>query len=126
MVRIFEAVAAGVPVRRLVADLTVQGVPTPSQLLFERGQWPTEKRDEQGQITTKGREVSAAWDRQVVLHMVRHPAYVGAHVAYRRQHTNTKERPAATGVTRKVHHVHLRDANDPAAWRCQRPRVPRW
>jgi DNA invertase Pin-like site-specific DNA recombinase len=40
VVRIFEAIAAGVPIRQLARELEQEGVPTPSQTLAARGMLP--------------------------------------------------------------------------------------
>src|SRR5260221_8381967 len=71
VVRIYEAVAAGVPIKRLALQLEAEGVPTPGQILAERGQLPT------------GRTCTAIWHRGTIHRILRHPAYGGQHGAYR-------------------------------------------
>src|SRR5260221_5169158 len=82
VVRIYEAVAAGVPIREIARQLEAEGVPTPGQLLAERGQWPDEQRDDDGNITRPARTYSRIWRRSTILRMLHHPAYVGEHCAY--------------------------------------------
>jgi DNA invertase Pin-like site-specific DNA recombinase len=101
VVRIFEAVAAGVPVLRLCRELEAEGVLTPFQVLEARGQLP------------KGRTASPIWRRSTIRRMLHTPAYWGEHSAYRFSHTAVKIRPADTGVTRKVWQVNERDVDDP-------------
>jgi DNA invertase Pin-like site-specific DNA recombinase len=101
VVRIFEAVANGVPIRQIVRELEQDGVPTPFQVLERRGQLP------------KNRTASAEWHRATIQRMLRHPAYWGLHSANRYQHTATKVRPADTGITRKVRRTRERDVDDP-------------
>jgi DNA invertase Pin-like site-specific DNA recombinase len=101
VVRIFEAVAAGVPIGQLARELEREGVPTPSQTLAARGMLPA------------GRPVSPIWYRRQITRMVHHPAYWGEHSAYRWKSSAEKVRPADTGVTRKIWRVNERDADDP-------------
>jgi site-specific DNA recombinase len=100
--RIFAAVADGVPIRRLCRQLEEEGIPTPGQVLAARGQLPA------------GRTVSCIWRRATIQRMLHHPAYWGAHSAYRWQHITEKVRPAETGITRKVRSVRERAEDDPA------------
>ncbi len=97
VVRIYEAVAAGVPIGRLAMQLEAEGIPTPGQLLAERGQWPT------------GRTHTAVWHPGTILRMLHHPAYWGEHCAYRTASTTEKVRPPETGVTVKVRRRAWRD-----------------
>src|SRR5260221_3369088 len=101
VVRIYEEVAAGVPLRRIVARLAADGVPTPGQLLASRGQWP------------EGRAYNTVWGRQQLLRILHHPACVGQHSAYRWQSQKLKTR-GKDGITRKVVRVTERavDASD--------------
>src|SRR5258707_8202872 len=101
VVRIFEAVADGVPIRQIMRELERDGVPTPFQVLHARGQLPAK------------RTVSYAWHRATIQRMLHHPAYWGEHSAYRFEHTTTKVRPADTGITRKVRRARERDTDDP-------------
>jgi site-specific DNA recombinase len=99
--RIFAAVADGVPIRRLCRQLEAEGIPTPGQVLAARGQLPT------------GRTAGCIWRRATIHRMLHHPAYHGAHGAYRWQYTVEKVRPAETGITRKVRHTRERGEDDP-------------
>jgi DNA invertase Pin-like site-specific DNA recombinase len=101
VVRIFESVAAGVPLRRLMRDLEDEGMPTPFQVLDARGQLPKE------------RSASPIWRHGQLIRMLHHPAYWGAHSAYRTQTTTVKVRPPETGVTIKVKVQRERDTDDP-------------
>ena len=101
VVRIFEAVASGVPIRQIARELEQDGVPTPFQILDARGQLP------------EGRTASSYWRRGQLLRMIRHPAYWGAHSAYRTETTKVKVRPADTGITRKIERRRERDVDDP-------------
>lgn len=100
--RIFAAVADGVPIRTLAKHLEAEGIPTPGQILAERGQLP------------HGWSQSAYWRHGSILRILHHPAYVGQHSAYRWQMHTVKERPAATGITRKVRKMRERALDDPA------------
>jgi DNA invertase Pin-like site-specific DNA recombinase len=102
VVRIFTAVADGVPIRRLARELEQEGVPTPFQVLESRGMLPAK------------RIARPVWNHATILRMLWHPAYWGAHSAYRLQRTTTKVRPAETGITRKVRHISERALDDPA------------
>src|SRR5258707_9883459 len=53
--RVFEAVAAGVPIGRLAMQLEAEGIPTPGMILAKRGQLPA------------GRTYSAIWRRGTIL-----------------------------------------------------------
>jgi site-specific DNA recombinase len=78
--RIFQAVADGVPIRRLCRQLEAEGIPTPGQVLAMRGQ------------LSKGRSFSTIWRRATIQRICHHPAYWGAHVAYRWHHSTEKIR----------------------------------
>jgi hypothetical protein len=101
VVRIFTAIADGVPVLRLARELEAEGAPTPFQVLEARGQLPA------------GRTASPIWRRSQIRRIIHHPAYWGEHSAYRFQHTAIKIRPAETGITRKVWRVSERDVDNP-------------
>ena len=102
VVFIFESVADGMPIRQLSRELEERGIPTPFQVLESRGMLPA------------GRAATPSWRRSTIWRMLWHPAYWGAHSAYRLQRTAVKVRPPETGITRKVRHVSERDADDPA------------
>ncbi len=102
VVRIYEAVAAGVPIKRLALQLEAEGVPTPGQILAEHGQLP------------EGRTAHSVWSRSTLHRILDHPAYWGEHCAYRLASTTEKVRPPETGVTVKVRRQHERDEDDPA------------
>ncbi|HEV2461948.1 MAG TPA: recombinase family protein [Ktedonobacterales bacterium] len=101
VVLIFERIAAGVPIRRLCRQLEAEGIPTPAQVLERRGQLPV------------GRMAYGVWYLGTIQRIVHHPAYWGAHAAYRWEHSTGKVRPAATGITRKVHTMRVRAESDP-------------
>src|SRR5258708_7168711 len=67
VVRIYEAVAAGVPIKRLALQPAAEGVPTPGQILAERGMLPAT------------RTYSRIWRHSTIVRMLHHPAYWGAH-----------------------------------------------
>ncbi len=100
--RIYQAVADGVPIRTLARQLEADGIPTPGQVLAARGQLPSNWRS------------SGYWHPGSLLRILHHPAYWGAHTVYRWQMTATKERPADTGITRKVRKRSERASDDPA------------
>ncbi|HEV8191240.1 MAG TPA: recombinase family protein [Ktedonobacterales bacterium] len=100
VVRIFERVADGIPIRQIARELETEGVPTPFQVLAARGMLPN------------GRTASPAWGRGQMFRMLHNPAYWGEHSAYRFAHTSVKIRPADTGMTRKVWRVNERDVDD--------------
>ena len=101
VVFIFESVADGVPIRRLVRELEQRGIPTPFQVLAQRGQLPA------------GRRVNVIWHRRTIQRILHHPAYWGQHSAYRWANTATKVRPAETGITIKVRQMRERAVDDP-------------
>ncbi len=101
VVFIFERVADGVPIRALVSELEQRGIPTPFQLLAQRGQLPA------------GRRVNVIWHRRTIQRILHHPAYWGQHAAYRWASTATKVRPAETGITIKVRQMRERAVDDP-------------
>jgi site-specific DNA recombinase len=101
VVLIFERVADGVPIRTLAKQLEAEGIPTPGQVLAERGQ------------LSQGRPYSAVWRHGTILRILHHPAYIGQHSAYRYQMRAIKERPAETGITRKVRKMRERATDDP-------------
>ena len=101
VVRIFEAVADSVPIRRLVSQFDAEGVPTPGQVLVARGQFPA------------GRSATGLyWQPSVIRRILHHPAYWGRHGAYRYQKSTITERPANTGITRKVRRMTERAEDD--------------
>ncbi len=102
VVFIFTSVADGLPIRRLVCELEQRGIPTPFQVLAERGQLPA------------GRRVNSIWHRRTIQRILQHPAYWGQHSAYRWQNTSVKVRPADTGITTKVRKMRERAEDDPA------------
>jgi DNA invertase Pin-like site-specific DNA recombinase len=102
VMRIYEAVAAGVPLRRLALQLEAEGVQTPSQMLAKRGQLP------------ERRALHRIWRHGTILRILHHPAYIGEHCAYRTVSTTQKVRPPETGVTVKVRRRTERDVDDPA------------
>jgi DNA invertase Pin-like site-specific DNA recombinase len=102
VIRIFTRAAEGVPTRKIARELELDGIPTPGQVLAERGQLPA------------GRTYSAEWQVATIRRMLWHPAYWGEHSAYRRQRQTIKVRPPETGITRKVRQVTVRDEDDPA------------
>src|SRR5258707_3378827 len=102
VVRIYEAVAAGVPIKRLALQLAAEGVPTPGQILAERGMLPAR------------RTYSRIWRHSTIVRMLHHPAYWGAHSAYRRANTTEKVGPPETGITIKVRRRIERALDDPA------------
>lgn len=99
---IFERVADGVPIRTLAKQLEAEGIPTPGLVLAARGQLP------------KGKTASAVWRPGTILRMLHNPAYWGQHSAYRWQVRPIKQRPAETGITRKVRKMSERAVDDPA------------
>ncbi|HEV2460599.1 MAG TPA: recombinase family protein [Ktedonobacterales bacterium] len=101
VVRIFTQAATGVPLRKIARDLELGGIPTPGQVLAERGQLPA------------NRTYSAAWRVGTIRRILWHPAYIGEHAAYRRQRHVAKVRPPETGVTVKVRQVIERAEDDP-------------
>jgi DNA invertase Pin-like site-specific DNA recombinase len=101
VVRVYTQAADGVPLRKIARLLELDGIPTPGQVLAERGQLP------------KGRTYSTAWRLGTLRRVLWHPAYVGQHIAYRTQHTVVKVRPP-DGVTRKVRQTSERADDDPA------------
>jgi site-specific DNA recombinase len=101
VVRIFERAADGVSIRQIARELEREGIPTPYQVLAERGMLPA------------GRTASPIWWRAAILRILKHPAYWGEHSAYRWQNSAVKVRPADTGITRKVRQQHERDVDDP-------------
>jgi DNA invertase Pin-like site-specific DNA recombinase len=105
VVFIFESVADGVPIRALCRELEARGIPTPGQVLVERGQLP------------KGKTASGVWRHGSVLRILHHPAYWGQHRIYRWRTTAEKIRPVTTGVTKKVRKMRERDADDLASVR---------
>ena len=100
--RIFAAVADGVPIRRLARTLEAEGIPTPAQVLTAREQLP------------QGWPSSSIWRVGTLQRIAHHPAYWGQHSVYRWQSSAIKERPAETGITRKVRRTHERATDDPA------------
>ena len=89
----------GATIRRVSQVLEQEGVPTPFQVLAERGQLP------------KGRTASPIWYRGAIRRILVHPAYWGEHTAYRWREQNEKIRPASTGITRKVKRTSERPAS---------------
>jgi Recombinase/Resolvase, N terminal domain len=102
VVLIFERVAAGVPLRCLCKQLEAEGIPTPSQIVEQRGQMPP------------GRRVTAVWHKPTIQRILKNPAYWGAHATYRWDCQKVKDRPAETGITRKRRVMRLRADGDPA------------
>jgi DNA invertase Pin-like site-specific DNA recombinase len=102
VVRIFTQAAAGVPLRQIARDLELDGVPTPFQVLDDRGQLPS------------GRTLSSIWRAGTLRRILWHPAYWGQHSAYRWQTSKIKVRPVETGVTRKEQRIVERADDDPA------------
>jgi DNA invertase Pin-like site-specific DNA recombinase len=100
VVRIFEAVAAGVAIRQVARELETEGVPTPFEVLESRRMLPA------------GRTASPTWQRAQILRIIHHPAYCGEHSAYRWNNTSEKIRPVETGITRKIRRKRERDIED--------------
>ena len=103
IVRIWRRIADGVSIRAVAHELDADGIPTPAQLLRQRGLLPAARPDP----TDKG------WHPGSIARMLRHPAYVGQHAAYRFAVSATKERSHATGVTHKVTRMRERALDDP-------------
>jgi DNA invertase Pin-like site-specific DNA recombinase len=103
IVRIWRRIAEGVSIRAVARELDADGIPTPAQLLRQRGLLPAARPDP----TDKG------WHPGSIARMLRHPAYVGQHAAYRFAVSATKERSHATGVTYKVTRMRERALDDP-------------
>jgi site-specific DNA recombinase len=101
VVRIFNMIANGATIRQVSQVLEQEGVPTPFQVLADRGQLP------------KGRTASPIWFGGAIRRILTHPAYWGEHTAYRWREVATKIRPAETGITRKVKRTSERDTDDP-------------
>jgi site-specific DNA recombinase len=100
--RIFADVAAGVSLHEVCRRLEAEGVPTPARLWLERGLWPAT------------RPASDVWRHGSLLRILRHPAYVGAHAAYRWQMQTSKTRDPMTMITSKTRRQRVRDDDDPA------------
>ena len=103
VVRIFAAVADGAPIREVARRLAADGIPTPAQVLAKRGQLPNGWRDPS----------TSDWNPGSLGRILRHPAYWGEHSAYRWSRAPIKERPAETGITRKVFKQRERALDDP-------------
>ncbi len=101
--RIYTDIANGVPIRELARRLTAEGIPTAAQILAKRGQLPKGWRN----------PPLNEWRPGFIGHMAHNPAYIGQHSAYRWETSATKERPAETGVTRKVYKTRERAIDDP-------------
>jgi site-specific DNA recombinase len=102
VVRIFERVAAGVPIRTLCRQLEAEGIPTPGQVLAARGQLP------------KGKTAYALWKPGMIHRIVKKtPAYWGGGRAYHWHSHAEKVRPHDTGITRKRRVATERRDDDP-------------
>jgi DNA invertase Pin-like site-specific DNA recombinase len=98
---IFAKSDAGWSSRRIARWLNAQGIPTPSMLLYRRGQLPG------------ARKVAAEWSTQMVLDTLRNESYTGRHAA--RRYTTTKETVRLDdGRVKRVIHKHLRPETDEA------------
>ena len=116
VVRIWQRIADGVPIRALARELTARGIPTPAQVLAARGMLPKVRDKETGELVE--RDVSTSeWQPGTIGHILHHPAYVGQHSAYRHAVSAVKERSPETGITTKIHRTRVRAHDDPTASR---------
>src|SRR5262245_25700962 len=102
IVRIWTRIAEGASIREVARELDADGIPTPAQVLQQRGLL-SEKRPD-----PKDKD----WHPGSIGRMLRHPAYVGRNVAYRFDVRATKERSHSGGVMRKVTKVRERAIDD--------------
>jgi site-specific DNA recombinase len=101
VIRIFNEIDDGVPLRQIARELEQEGIPTPFQILEARGQLP------------EGRTASPIWRRSQIQRMMHDPSYWGEHSAYRSKNTSEKVRSPSTGVVRKVRRRTERAMDDP-------------
>lgn len=99
VVRIFEEVAAGVPIREVVRRLEQEGVPSPGEIIFKRGLWP------------KGKPHSFFWRRTTMHRMLTNPAYWGEAVAFRYERYSAQRQNEVTGETKTVYAQKVRKVN---------------
>jgi DNA invertase Pin-like site-specific DNA recombinase len=115
VVRIWERIADGVPIRALARELNADGIPTPAQVLAARGQLPKVRDPETGDLVERDPlEIAAMrWQPGTIGHILHHPAYLGQHSVYRYAVAVTKERLRETGVIQKVVRTRERAKDDP-------------
>jgi hypothetical protein len=101
--RIWQRIAEGASIREVARELDADGVPTPAQILQQRGLLSEKRPDPKD----KG------WHPGSIARMLRHPAYVGQHAAYRFAVRALKERSHVSGVTHKVTKMRERAIDDP-------------
>lgn len=82
---VYAEVLHGKSLRRIAYDLEQRHIPTPGQVLLERGQLP------------KKRTVSSVWRISTLVRMLSNPAYIGQHSGWRHSTEEVKTRDAVTG-----------------------------
>jgi DNA invertase Pin-like site-specific DNA recombinase len=99
---LFAETARGVSLRALAQQLNHRGVPTPSQLLRNRGE-------------LGGRPLSAKWHRAIIGRILVNSAYKGEMRAYRARHEDGFKTDKHTGRQRFVHTHSLRPDDETIA-----------
>jgi len=103
--RIFEEVASGKPLKRIILDLNADGVPTRQRAALLDGR-PVPARGTAG-------KAAYAWTRQAIAEIVRNPSYMGAHRLYGTTSAYRSEVDPRTGEPYRVREQRPRDAADP-------------
>ncbi|HET6924383.1 MAG TPA: recombinase family protein, partial [Candidatus Saccharimonadales bacterium] len=94
-------VANGRSLRFIAAELERRGIPTPGQVLLDRGQ------------LAKGRTVSSIWRLSTLRRILTNPAYIGKHTGWRHTTEEVMRKDKLTGELRAVRYTRLREEDDP-------------